>query len=164
MTLTSTFLTGGCQCGAVRYAIPKPTKGVHYCHCRMCQKATGNLFAALAPVPRAAVRWTRGQPAFFRSSVAAERGFCAACGTPLSFAYVSSPTFHVTVGSLDDPNAVKPEIHVGTEAQVRYLTIADGLPREATNQMELARHYPDFRSFQHPDHDTDDWQPHERPA
>ena len=39
--------TGGCQCGAVRYAITTPFENPHICHCRMCQKAFGNYFAAL---------------------------------------------------------------------------------------------------------------------
>ena len=42
--------TGGCQCGAVRYAAYAPLNHSHFWHCRMCQKAVGNLFAALAGV------------------------------------------------------------------------------------------------------------------
>ena len=150
-------LSGGCQCGAVRYSIPQPGKGVHLCHCRMCQKATGNLFAALAPVPREAVKWTRGRPQFFRSSRAAERGFCPHCGTPLSFSYVGGPTFHVTIGSLDTPNAVKPEIHYGVEARIGFLCLSDGLPEEATDDAEVLKRFPGFKTFQHPDHDTARW-------
>ena len=43
------MMTGGCQCGAVRYALfdaPEST----VCHCRMCQKAVGGPFAALSKV------------------------------------------------------------------------------------------------------------------
>ena len=47
--------TGGCQCGAVRYEAAGPPSRTHFCHCRMCQKALGNLFAALAPFKRADV-------------------------------------------------------------------------------------------------------------
>jgi hypothetical protein len=147
-------LSGGCQCGAVRYSIPVPTTGVHYCHCRMCQKAVGNLFAALAPVPTAAVIWTRGGPSVFRSSTAATRGFCAACGTPLTFAYIGGKHTNFTIGSLDDPNAVAPEVHYGVEAQVKWLCIADALKREATDAAALPRRYPDYVSYQHPDRDT----------
>ena len=41
-------LTGGCQCGAVRYALLEPPSNPHICHCRMCQKAFGSFFAPLA--------------------------------------------------------------------------------------------------------------------
>jgi hypothetical protein len=44
------MLTGGCQCGAVRYALTAMPEGAHFCHCRMCQKAVGGPFAALVPV------------------------------------------------------------------------------------------------------------------
>jgi hypothetical protein len=142
------MLTGGCQCGAVRYAIPVPTTGVHLCHCRMCQRAVGNVFAALAPVPRASVTWTRGKPKQFKSSTAAQRGFCPKCGTPLTFGYVRGATTHFTIGSLDEPSAVTPEIHYGAESWVRWLKLADKKPREATNEAALASTYPGFKSFQ----------------
>jgi hypothetical protein len=76
-------LTGGCQCGAVRYALYARPEGAHICHCRMCQKAVGGPFAALAPVRLADFAWTRGTPDTFLSSSVAARDFCAACGTPL---------------------------------------------------------------------------------
>lgn len=127
-------ITGGCQCGAVRYAIRVPAlEKVHYCHCRMCQRATGNLFAALAGAPKDRVEWT-GElaPSFYASSSIARRGFCARCGTPLSFAYDSAARIYVTIGSLDEPAAVRPEIHYGVESQLPWLHIDDALPREAT--------------------------------
>jgi hypothetical protein len=82
------ILTGGCQCGAVRYALYGEPE-VDICHCRMCQKAVGNLFMAVAGVPLQQFAWTRGEPAVYRSSSAAERGFCHDCGTALTFRYVA---------------------------------------------------------------------------
>ena len=70
-------LTGGCQCGAIRFALSAPPKKVSICHCRMCQKAAGAPFASFADIDRADFTWTRGKPAAFRSSSIAERDFCA---------------------------------------------------------------------------------------
>jgi hypothetical protein len=134
-----TVITGGCQCGAVRYAAHAPLKKTHYCHCRMCQRAMGNLFAALAGVPKDQLEWTRGQPRLFASSSLAERGFCADCGTPLTFAYHQAGRLYVTIGSLDDPAAAVPERHYGIESQLPWLHIQDDLPREATEDNELLR-------------------------
>ena len=78
-------LTGGCQCGAVRYRVTGEPEVVALCHCRMCQKATGSIAWAFFTVRRADLEWTRGALAHFRSSAAATRGYCASCGTPLSF-------------------------------------------------------------------------------
>lgn len=95
-------VTGGCQCGAVRYRATAMLDNAHLCHCRMCQKATGGLFAALVAAPNDALSWTRGTPATFRSSAHVDRGFCAACGTPLFYRGDTGRT-NLTIGSLDDP-------------------------------------------------------------
>ena len=56
------IITGGCQCGAVRYAIDGPLGKAGICHCRMCQKAFGSWGAALVSVPLHIFRWSRGTP------------------------------------------------------------------------------------------------------
>ena len=61
-------MTGGCQCGAVRYALYEPPIST-VCHCRMCQKAVGGPFAALLKLPLARFAWTRGEPAKFNCTV-----------------------------------------------------------------------------------------------
>ncbi|TIS81232.1 MAG: GFA family protein, partial [Mesorhizobium sp.] len=77
--------TGGCQCGAVRFRVEGALGDASVCHCRMCQKASGNFYLPLVSVRGARLDWTRGGPKRFRSSSAAWRGFCAECGTPLTF-------------------------------------------------------------------------------
>jgi hypothetical protein len=77
-------LTGGCQCGAVRYRIDAAPVG-NICHCRMCQKASGGPFMAFGGVPTESFVVTRGALAIFQSSDIAERGICSACGTPLAY-------------------------------------------------------------------------------
>lgn len=131
--------TGGCQCGAIRYRLPMAPERTHYCHCRMCQRATGNLFAALAGAKKDRLEWTRGKPVFFASSSLAQRGFCARCGTPLTFAYNDAEWIYVTIGSLDDPAIAVPGIHYGVESQVPWLHIEDGLARERTEDNEKLR-------------------------
>ena len=123
---------GGCQCGAVRYALNMAPQRSHYCHCRMCQRAVGNLFAALAGAKKEQFEWMRGVPKFFASSTLAQRGNCSDCGTPLSFSYNDTPWIYVTIGSLDDPSIAKPERHFGIESQVHWLKMEDDLPREKT--------------------------------
>ena len=93
--------TGGCQCGAVRYALYAEPTNPHVCHCRMCQKASGNYFAAFAGVPPSDFAWVKGAPGIFKSSQAAERGFCPDCGTPLSFRYVDKDRISVSLGTTE---------------------------------------------------------------
>jgi len=147
------MMTGGCQCGAVRYALSEtPVSTV--CHCRMCQKAVGGPFAALSKVPLARFAWTRGQPASFRSSSAAERHFCAACGTPLTFHYFDGDAIEVTTGSLDTPAVAPATKNFGIEGRLPWIDrLMPGRLPEVTTMAHATRV---VVSLQHPDHDTAD--------
>ncbi|NML04586.1 GFA family protein [Sphingomonas sp. G-3-2-10] len=147
-------VTGGCQCGAVRYRASAMLDNSHLCHCRMCQKASGNLFAALVAAPNEALAWTRGEPATFRSSEHVDRGFCAACGTPLFYRGNSGRT-NLMIGTLDDPAAFEPKVQMGSEARMPWFADLGALPDEG----ETGADDPDWAeairatSRQHPDHD-----------
>jgi hypothetical protein len=126
-------LTGGCQCGAVRYALyAEPEADI--CHCTMCQKAVGNLFMAVAGVPQRELAWTKGEPALFKSSSAAERGFCRDCGTALTFRYLAKDRISVTLGSLDEPARAKPTRQHGIESRVPWWRELFDLPGQTTAQ------------------------------
>src|SRR5215472_973141 len=99
MSASSERLTGGCLCNAVRYKCTEPPCDVHYCHCRLCQRALGNVFAVFGSLHVSALSFTRGAPQLYRSTPYAERGFCSACGTPLTFRYLRSEWIAITIGS-----------------------------------------------------------------
>ena len=149
-------LSGGCQCGAVRYALAAMPVGATLCHCRMCQKASGGPFGAFATVPQTAFAWTRGAQPAWRSSSAAERHFCPACGTPLTFRYLHNASISVTLGSLDHPERLAPTRQLGLEARLPWMTGAglDALPGEETIGPATSAQVRGLASFQHPDHDT----------
>ncbi|MGI4731670.1 MAG: GFA family protein [Janthinobacterium lividum] len=110
-------MTGGCQCGRVRYRVEVADDEAYLCHCRMCQRATGGVAAALKQVPRAAVTWLGAEPDRYASSPIARRGFCAACGTPLTYEGNASDGLDLTVGSFDDPSTLRPVSHSGVESR-----------------------------------------------
>lgn len=161
-------LTGGCQCGAVRYALFARPERAGVCYCRMCQKAVGGPFSAWANVAAQDLAWTRGAPTVFRSSSAAERKFCANCGTPLSFGYLQRPgRISVSIGSLDTPEAVPLTELEGTENRwatfepARLATLREHRTGEGGAPEDLSR----ITNFQHPDHDTPaDWRPTQGPT
>ncbi len=146
--------TGGCQCGAVRYALYSEPTGGSICHCRMCQKAFGNYFAPLAGVPPEDFEWTRGTPGAFRSSEAAERGFCSHCGTPLTYRVLDRDRISVSLGSLDDPARVVPSKQYGIEGRIPWVGELLDLPGVRTEDDIPAEQLARFASRQHPDHDT----------
>ena len=148
-------LTGGCQCGAVRFAVfaEKPVR-ISLCHCRMCQKAVAGPFISLADVRHEDFAWTRGKPASFRSSNIAERDFCATCGTPLSYRNIGGPHIELTTGSFDHPERVVPTYTTGTESQLAWVNTIGSLPGRTTDEAFNTKALPRIVSHQHPDHDT----------
>jgi hypothetical protein len=124
-------LTGGCQCGAVRYALAAEPTGPGICHCRMCQRAGGGPFMAFGGVKLSEIEWT-GTPKTFASSTIAERGFCGECGTPLTYRIHGRDRISVTLGSLDDPEAVRPAEQDGVESRLSWTRTALDLPENRT--------------------------------
>jgi hypothetical protein len=147
------LLTGGCQCGAIRFAMTSAPSKVSICHCRMCQKASGAPFASLAEIDKEQFAWTRGQPASFRSSSIAERDFCAACGTPLSYRRIDGPRIEIMTGSFDRPDRVVPTRQYGTESRLGWVVGISNLPSQTTQQNYGAEKMATITSHQHPDHD-----------
>jgi hypothetical protein len=123
----------------------------------MCQKAFGAFYAPLSKVQYNDFAWTRGEPAIFQSSPDVDRGFCPACGTPLTFAHKGSEYLNISVGSLDQPEKVKPEIQIGIESRIPWIEEIHQLKEQQTDQVLSADRLARVDNYQHPDHDTDSW-------
>jgi len=119
--------TGGCQCGAIRYRAEGPRDRSSVCYCRMCQKASGGPFMAFLRFPADRVHWSK-PPALFASSDRVERGFCPACGTPLTYRWTDGPNISLTINSLDDPESVRPEVRFSPETEVSWCATLGTLP------------------------------------
>lgn len=146
--------SGGCQCGAVRFRVTALGRG-SLCYCRMCQKATagiGGLF-----VTAKAFEWTRGAPKYFASSNIARRGFCADCGTPLTFE--SGGAIDLSIVAFDHPEQVSPVVQLAYEARIPWMGELPTLPPRADTDTATADSCARIISYQHPDHDTADWRP-----
>jgi hypothetical protein len=145
--------SGGCQCGAVRFRVARLGRP-SICHCRMCQKAFGAFYGPL--VTGHGVEWTRGEPKRFQSSNLVRRGFCADCGTPLSYEYDGG--IELAIGAFDDPRVAAPVIQVNPTDKLPFV---DGLPNlpmrpdGAEAKAEAFKHR--IIDHQHPDHDTEAW-------
>jgi hypothetical protein len=129
-------LSGGCQCGRVRYHAMVADDDAYLCHCRMCQRATGGFAAAFVNVPIAGMTWER-EPDWYASSPIARRPFCASCGTPLGFQFVADAKgVDLTLGSFDDPSAFVPTSHSGAESIHEAWLDTKGLPRQRSDEIE----------------------------
>jgi hypothetical protein len=147
--------TGGCQCGAVRFAVYAEPVKIGICHCRMCQKAVAGPFAIFAEVPWTEFAWTRATPSSFQSSSRALRDFCAACGTPLSYRKPDGPIVELLTGAFDAPQRVAPTYEVGVESKLDWLARLASLPAKTTLQNTGAEKLAGVVNYQHPDRDAD---------
>ena len=147
------LLSGGCQCGAVRFAVYAQPVRVGLCHCRMCQKAVAGPFVSLADYRHEDFAWTRGKPASFRSSTIAERDFCAACGTPLSYRRIDGASIEILTGTFDRPDRVIPTRQYGSESRLGWVVGIANLPSQTTLQNYGPEKMAAITSHQHPDHD-----------
>ena len=152
-------LSGGCQCGAIRYAAyAMPSEG-YVCHCRMCQKAVGGPYLIVTPVALADFAWTRGTPKVYRSSSIAVRDFCGDCGTPLSYRSDGSGRISLTIASLDHPVLRPPTLQYDLDARIPWVEQLHELTarRDTGLKPEVEAR---LVNLQHPDHDTPaDWRP-----
>lgn len=145
--------TGGCQCGAVRFRADR-FENPSICHCRMCQKAFGGFYAPLTTA--IGLVWTRGRPKYFDSSNKVKRGFCGACGTPLTYDYGDGE--EVAIGALDNPEIAAPLVQVNLNEKLPFVDGLHALPvRELAGDGEEIAFMASIRSHQHPDHDTEIW-------
>jgi len=150
-------MTGGCQCGAVRFRVEGELGEASICHCRMCQKAMGGLFGPFVGAPFEALVWTRGEPKRFQSSNKVRRGFCGDCGTPLTFEY-GDRHVSLAVGALDRPAAARFTEQLASAAQVPYFEDLAKLPVHPLEEPAAAVYLAGIVSYQHPDHDTETWE------
>ncbi len=132
-------LHGGCQCRVHRYTVRLEKPEGYFCHCRMCQQAFGNIFATFINVSVNDVSWDTCEPTYYQSSRIARRGFCASCGTPLTFQFLEATYMDLSVGSLDEPGAVSPTEHTGIESRVASWHAPGPLPESRIDDNERIR-------------------------
>jgi hypothetical protein len=114
---------GGCQCGAVRYAVFGPIRKIYVCHCNECRKQSASAFGVSVFVARAALRVTRGTPRLWARSADSGRvvecAFCPDCGSRLWHQRPERPdTITVKAGSLDDPVDLSGAVHIWTSRKL----------------------------------------------
>ncbi len=148
--------TGGCQCGAIRFRAEKLGRP-SLCHCRMCQKAFGSIGGLLVTVP--VLSWTRGRPSRFQSSNKVRRGFCEACGTPLTFEYDGK--IDVAIASFDRAGEIAPVIQMARSERLPFVDSIALIPVRSDEAQWRTTWVDAIESYQHPDHDTDRWPPEE---
>jgi len=124
------ILAGGCLCGAVTYEIEHLAGDVaDFCHCSQCRKASGATSVPWVQVAPQRFRVTRGAARGFASSAHAMRWFCGDCGTPLYMTDDASRSVGITLGSLGEPEKIRPTVHGWVGAKLSWEVLDEHLPR-----------------------------------
>ncbi len=110
--MTNQTHTGGCLCGAVTYSIDGPMRDVVACHCGQCRKTSGHYVSATAVRAEHLTVTEDGALRWFRSSQAAERGFCGICGSSLFWRRLGGDEVSVMAGGLDGPTGLTIATHI----------------------------------------------------
>lgn len=126
-------ITGGCQCGELRYQFSADPLFAGNCHCRECQKATGGAYTPALAVPVNAVKITGAVKYYERpadSGNTFSRGFCPTCGGRVFGRSSGYPQFIlITAGSLDDPSRFKPTMDFFTTSAQPWDSMDPALPK-----------------------------------
>jgi hypothetical protein len=125
-------MEGGCACGAARYRLNREPMFVHCCHCTSCQTETGSAFAVNALIESSEVETLSGEPEPTMTPSESGRGQqvwrCPNCKVALwsNYGGTSDILRFVRVGTLDEPGAFEPDIHIYTRSTLPWVRLPDG--------------------------------------
>ena len=127
-------IAGGCTCRYVRYEMRTKPLFVNCCHCTWCQRETGSAFAINAMIEADRVRVTEGEVDLVNTPSNSGKGQkiarCPNCHVALwsNYAGAGDAVRFVRVGTLDDPTACPPDIHIFTSTKQPWVVLPEGTP------------------------------------
>jgi hypothetical protein len=136
---TPTHVTGGCLCGKVRYEAEVFLKSAFYCHCRMCQKSSGQPAELGVPIKAGTLVFTASEPKYFQSSKYGRRAFCDNCGSRIGWRALDPENdwlTNVSVGSLDNSSEARPAHHTFIDTRLPWYTVDEQLPEYKEEEVE----------------------------
>jgi hypothetical protein len=123
---------GGCACGVLRYRLASEPLFVHCCHCLSCQRQTGSAFVVNLLIEADRVELLAGTAAPVdvpRDDGSVQRIFrCPRCQVAVFSEYGRPEVRFVRAGTLDDPTAVTPDVHIYTRSKVGWVTPPEDTP------------------------------------
>lgn len=136
--MSEEVISGGCNCGAIRYNIAAKPLAVAVCHCSNCRRQSGSAFSVNVVVPAGAME-IEGDMATYEdgdteSGSPVLRQYCTACGSPIRSMSTAQPKIAIVkAGTADNPGQFTPGMHVWTQSALPWVTIPEGLPRFERN-------------------------------
>lgn len=127
----SPVLSGGCQCGTIRYSLSQGPQGLYVCHCRKCRKQSASAFGISVIVPQTALHVVQGAPKFWSRPTDTRHvldcAFCPECGSRLWHQRRgSADTLSIKGGSLDKDVDLSQAVHIWTLRTLRGVVLPEG--------------------------------------
>ena len=142
MPLPKLPLTGGCNCGAVRYEVSEPLVRASYCHCKRCQRRTGTAASAQAHPAPGTFRIVAGEQQLRKWTPpdgTGEKWFCGECGSAMFGSNPSHPeSIGIRIGTFDDDPGIRPTVR----QFVTYAAVWEPLPDDGLPRFPESRHAP----------------------
>lgn len=135
-------VTGGCACGAVRFAASGPLRPVIACHCETCRRTSGHYWASTQVYDEHFELLEDRGLKWFESSSFAKRGFCGECGSSLFFRPNDSGRISLAGGALDAPTGLEQVEQICTEEAGDYYRLDDSVPGRAGDQVSEQHQLP----------------------
>jgi hypothetical protein len=130
-------MEGRCTCGKVRYRMTDSPLVVHCCHCTWCQRETGSAFALNAMIEMGKLELLAGAVEEVETPSASGKGQvyvrCPDCKIALWSHYSGAgrKVAFVRVGTLLDPSACPPDVHIFTSTKLPWVILPEGVPVRA---------------------------------
>ncbi len=134
---SDTTFEGGCTCRRIRYRMTSKPLFVHCCHCRWCQRESGAAFALNAMIEADRVELLSGEPELVATPSASGKGQkiwrCPTCRVSVwsNYSGAGDAVRFVRVGTLDNPDALPPDIHIFTLSKQPWVVLPEGTPAVA---------------------------------
>jgi hypothetical protein len=127
----SARLNGACVCGAVKWSYDAPLTTMFHCHCSVCRKHHGTLFATYVAGPLSTFHWRAGTEKIgtWQSSSRERRAFCALCGSKVPRVEHDTQRVFMPAGALEGELGIRPQMHLFAGSKAATHLIADGLPQ-----------------------------------
>jgi hypothetical protein len=114
----------------VRYRVRGALRDAIACHCTQCRRTSGHHAAMTSAASEDLTLISSRTLAWYRSSPAAERGFCSVCGSNLFWRPEGEGRTAITAGTLDGPTGIKVMEHIFVGDKGDYYSIDDDLPKK----------------------------------
>jgi hypothetical protein len=151
MRMVTLPLTGGCQCGALRYQVTQPPLMIYNCHCTNCQKIGGGAFSTPATILETSFAFTQGEPRTIEwiSDAGTQRfgWFCSACGSRIAHGQTPSVgVLSLRAGTLDDTSWIEPVGDIWTRSAQPWVSLPPGRLRTERQPTDYAPFVEAFRA------------------